>query len=100
MDGNRIRKSYLYKDKKSSFWQTPTITPVAMSALAATCWMIENKDKGGIYFPDDIKEYNTIIKDAEKYISKTIYKTFSKEEVAKATNINFENIQFKDILVK
>ena len=33
--GNRIKKNFLYKDKKSSFWQTPTITPVAMSALAA-----------------------------------------------------------------
>ena len=98
--GNRIETSYLYKNKKGSYWQTPTITPVAMSALAAFKWMIRNQDKGGIYFPDDIKEYNTIIKDAEKYISKTIYKTFSKEEVAKATNINFENIQFKDILVK
>ena len=71
-----------------------------MSALAALKWMIRNENKGGIYFPDDIKEYNDIIKDAEKYISKTIYKTFSKEEVADATNIDFEDIQFKSILVK
>ena len=67
--GNRIKKTFLYKDKKTSFWQTPTITPVAMSALAACCWMIENKDKGGIYFPDDILEYKEIIDFAERYIS-------------------------------
>ena len=76
--GNRIEPSFLYKDKKSSFWQTPTITPVAMSALAGVCWMIKNQNRGGIYFPDDIDDYRYIIKFAEKYISKTIYKTFEK----------------------
>ena len=60
--GNRIEPSFLYKDKKSSFWQTPTITPVAMSALAGVCWMIKNQDRGGIYFPDDIDDYKSIIK--------------------------------------
>ena len=74
--GNRIELSYLYKNEKDSYWQTPTITPVAMSALAAVCWMIKNKEKGGIYFPDDITDYKYILKIAEKYISKTIYKTF------------------------
>ncbi len=98
--GNRIKKNFLYKDKKSSFWQTPTITPVAMSALAASYWMIKNKDKGGIYFPDDINEYNDIINFAEKYISKTIYKTFSKEKIEKELNINLNNLQLKDILIK
>lgn len=97
--GNRIKKKFLYKDKKSSFWQTPTITPVAMSALAASCWMIKNKDKGGVYFPDDIKEYNEIINFAEKYISKTIYKTFSKEKIERQLNIDLNNLQLKDILV-
>ena len=82
--GNRIELSYLYKNKKDSYWQTPTITPVAMSALSAICWMIKNKDKGGIYFPDDIKDYKYILKIAEKYISKTIYKTFDKN----ITNLN------------
>ena len=96
--GNRIKKNFLYKDKKASFWQTPTITPVAMSALAASCWMIKNKDKGGIYFPDDIKEYNEIIHFAEKYISKTIYKTFSKEKIQRELNINLETLELKDIL--
>lgn len=74
--GNRIELSYLYKNEKDSYWQTPTITPVAMSALAAVCWMIKNKEKGGIYFSDDITDYKYILKIAEKYISKTIYKTF------------------------
>jgi len=96
--GNRIEKNFLYKDKKSSFWQTPTITPVAMSALAATCWMIKNKDIGGIYFPDDINEYKEIIKFAEKYISKTIYKTFRKKKIEKELSINLENLQLKDII--
>ncbi len=96
--GNRIKKNFLYKDKRASFWQTPTITPVAMSALAASCWMIKNKDKGGIYFPDDIKEYNEIIHFAEKYISKTIYKTFSKEKIQRELNINLETLELKDIL--
>ena len=83
---------------QTCFWQTPTITPVAMSALAASCWMIKNKDKGGIYFPDDIKEYNEIIHFAEKYISKTIYKTFSKEKIQRELNINLETLELKDIL--
>ncbi|MBP3338784.1 MAG: saccharopine dehydrogenase NADP-binding domain-containing protein [Lachnospiraceae bacterium] len=98
--GNRVEPSFLYKDKKSSFWQTPTITPVAMSALAATCWMIKNKDKGGIYFPDDIKDYKYILKVAEKYISKTIYKTFSKEVVEENLGININNVKLQDVLVK
>ena len=96
--GNRIEKSFLYKDKKTSFWQTPTITPVAMSALAASCWMIKNKQKGGIYFPDDIKEYKEIINFVEKYISKTVYKTFSKSKIENQLNIDLENLQLKDIL--
>ena len=98
--GNRIEMPYLYKNKKDSYWQTPTITPVAMSALAATCWMIKNKDKGGIYFPDDIKEYKEIIKTAEKYISKTIYKTFDKETIKENLKLDFNDIQVKDIFVK
>ena len=97
--GNRIELSYLYKNRKDSYWQTPTITPVAMSALAAICWMIKNKDKGGIYFPDDIKEYKYILKIAEKYISKTIYKTFDKRTLEKHLRINFENLQSKDFFL-
>ena len=96
--GNRVKKSFLYKDKKSSFWQTPTITPVAMSALAAVCWMIKNKNKGGIYFPEDIDEYKEIIKSAEKYISKTIHKTISKEKIENSLNIKLSSLQLKDIL--
>lgn len=95
--GNRVEMPFLYKDKKDSFWQTPTITPVAMSALAAVCWMIKNKDKGGIYFPDDIMDYKYILKVAEKYISKTIYKTFSNEEVESALGIDLEDLKLKDI---
>ncbi len=97
--GNRVQASYLYKDKKNSYWQTPTITPVAMSALAAVCWMIKNKEKGGIYFPDDILDYGFIIKTAEKYISKTIYKTFSKDELSQALGLDFANLQMKDVFV-
>lgn len=96
--GNRIKKNFLYKDKRTSFWQTPTITPVAMSALAATCWMITNKDRGGIYFPDDINEYKEIINFAEKYISKTIYKTFNKEKIEQKLSINLDDLQLKDII--
>ena len=96
--GNRIKKKFLYKDQKLSFWQTPTITPVAMSALAAACWMIKNKDRGGIHFPDDISEYNEIINFAEKYISKTIYKTFSKKKIEQELSINLDNLQLKDII--
>lgn len=98
--GNRIETTFLYKKKKDSYWQTPTITPVAMSALAAVCWMIKNKDKGGIYFPDDIEDYKYILKKAEKYISKTIYKTFDKESLKEKLNIDFSNIQAKDFFVK
>lgn len=97
--GNRIKDTYLYKNKKDSYWQTPTITPVAMSALAAVCWMLKNKEKGGIYFPDDIKDYAYILKTAEKYISKTIYQTFSKKEVESALEVKLDTIQLKDILI-
>jgi len=68
-----------------------------MSALSAVCWMLKNKDKGGIYFPEEIPDYKTIIKAAEKYISKTLYKTFSKEEVARELGVDFENLQVKDV---
>ena len=98
--GNRIKKSFLYKDKKSSFWQTPTITPVSMSALSATCWMIKHKDKGGIYFPDDIDDYKEIISFAEKYISKTIYKTISKKKIESSLNIKLDSLKLEDVLLK
>ncbi len=97
--GNRIKKRFIYKSKKKSFWQTPTITPVSMSALSAVCWMLKNKDKGGIYFPDDIQDYNEIINFAEKYISKTIYKTFSPKKIERELNIDLKSIQLKDILL-
>ena len=60
--------------------------------------MIKNKDKGGIYFPDDINEYKEIIKFAEKYISKTIYKTISKEKMESSLDIKLNSLQLKDIL--
>lgn len=91
--GNRVEMNYLYK-QKNSFWQTPTITPVAMSALAGLCWMLKNKDKGNIYFPDDIEDYNYILKIAEKYISKTIYHTFEKDV------LKLEKIESSEFFVK
>lgn len=97
--GNRIEPDFLYK-KKKSFWQTPTITPVAMSALSAVCWMLKNKDKGGIYFPEDIPDYKDIIKTAEKYISKTIYHTFTKEQVEKSMGIDLEHMSVQDVFVE
>ena len=97
--GNRVELSFLYKNQKESYWQTPTITPVAMSALAAVCWMIKNKNKGGIYFPDDITDYKYILKIAEKYISKTIYKTFEKQEIQEKLRIDFQNLQAEDFLI-
>ena len=96
---NRVEASFLYKNKKDSYWQTPTITPVAMSALAAVCWMLKNKDKGGIYFPDDIPDYKYILKLAEKYISPTIYRTFSREELEENIGVHFKDLQMKDIMV-
>ena len=98
--GNRIELSFLYKNSKDSYWQTPTITPVAMSALSAVCWMIRNKDKGDIYFPDDIPDYKYILKIAEKYISKTIFKTFDSKTIEKELKIKLSDIQSKDFLVK
>ena len=62
--------------------------------------MIKNKNKGGIYFPDDILDYKYILKIAEKYISKIVYKTFKKEELEKELNINLSKIQFDDFFVK
>ena len=97
--GNRIELNFLYKDKETSYCQTPTITPVAMSALAATCWMIKNKDKKGIFFPDDIKDYEKILKLAEKYISPTIYETFEKDLLEKTLKIDFSSLQAKDFFI-
>ena len=98
--GNRIEIPYLYKHEKDSYWQTPTITPVAMSALSAVCWMIKNKEKGGIYFPEDIPDYKYIIKTAEKYISKTIYKTFARQDVENTLQIDLNKLQGKDFFVE
>lgn len=61
--------------------------------------MLKNKGEDGIYFPDDIPDYKYIIKTAEKYISKTIYMTFPKGELAEALKIDFGNLQMKDILL-
>lgn len=96
--GNRVEIKFLAKDKKSSYWQTPTITPVAMSALAGVCWMLKNQNQGGIYFPDEIPEHNFIIKLAEKYISKTIFKTFPKNEIENSLKIDLSNPQTKELL--
>ncbi|MCL2057498.1 MAG: saccharopine dehydrogenase NADP-binding domain-containing protein [Oscillospiraceae bacterium] len=98
--GNRVEPSFLYRYPKSSYWQTPTITPVAMSALAAVCWMIKNKERRGIYFPDEIVDYKYVLKIAEKYISKTIYKTFEKGSLKKALKIDFSNLRAKDFFVQ
>ena len=98
--GNRIEIPYLYKHEKDSYWQTPTITPVAMSALSAVCWMIKNKEKGGIYFPEDIPDYKYIIETAEKYISKTIYKTFARQDVENTLQIDLNKLQGKDFFVE
>ena len=97
--GNRIELSFLYKKPKGSYYQTPTITPVAISALAAVCWMIKNKNQGGIYFPDDIDNYKYILKFAEKYISKTIYKTINKNILEKELNIDLSSLQAKDFFI-
>ena len=97
--GNRVELSYL-KKQKNSYWQTPTITPVAMSALAAVCWMIKHPNKGNIYFPDNLPDYQKIIKFAEKFISKTIYKTFKKEELRTSISINNEKLETADFFIK
>lgn len=98
--GNRVECSFLYKKAKNSYWQTPTITPVAMSALAAVCWMIKNKDKGGIYFPENIIDYQYILKIAEKYISKTIYKTFTREEIEETLKLDLSNLSIVDSFIE
>ena len=43
------------------------------------------------------KTYDNIIKTAEKYISKTIYKTFSKKEIEDSLKIDLKNPQTKDL---
>ena len=57
-------------------------------------------DKGGLYFQDYIPDYKYIIKTAEKYISKTIYKTFSKKDMEENLKIDFNNLQVKDLFAK
>jgi hypothetical protein len=68
-----------------------------MSALAAVCWMLKNRKKGGIYFPDDIPDYGEIIHFAEKYISPTLYKTFTRKQLEQAMGVNFADLQVRDI---
>ena len=70
-----------------------------MSALAAVCWMLKHRDKGGIYFPDDIAEYREIIRTAEAYISRTIFHTFSREEVEGQLCIDLKELQLRDLLI-
>ena len=41
-----MKRTLAQKEELLAFWQTPTITPVAMSALAAVCWMLKNRDLG------------------------------------------------------
>ena len=91
--GNRVEPKFLYQKKKDSYFQTPTITPVAMSSLAAVCWMLKHQNEGGIYFPDDLPDSDSILKLAEKYISKTIYRTFPKEELEKELDISFSQLE-------
>ena len=78
-----------------SSWQMPTVLPVAASALGALCWMLQNQNKKGLFFPEDINEFDYIVGIAEKYIAPTIYQTFTKAELDK---INFENLQVKDFI--
>jgi homospermidine synthase len=72
---------------------------VAVSALAAICWMITHKDYKGIFFPEDIMDYKYILKLAEKYISKTIYKTFDKETLGEALKADLSKAQAKDFFI-
>ena len=60
--------------------------------------MIKNKEKGGIYFPDEIDDYKNIINFAEKYISKTVYKTFKKYKIENELGIDLNNLNLKDII--
>jgi homospermidine synthase len=92
--GNRLELGFIKKKGYSGF-QTPTITPVAAGALGAICWMLKNKNKKGIFYPDDIIDFDYIVGVAEKYISKTIYATFKQSDLK---NINFNNIQLKDFI--
>ena len=62
--------------------------------------MIKNKNRRGIYFPDDINEYKEIINFAEKYISKTIYKSFNKKKIEHELDINLNSLQLKDVLLQ
>lgn len=98
--GNRIEPEFLYKKGQKSYWQTPTITPVAISALSAVSWMLKNKGTKGIFMPEEIPEYKPILKTAEKYISKTIYKTFPKEDFEKEINIDFSHLSAIDFIKK
>ena len=70
-----------------------------MSALAAVCWMLKHKDRGGIFFSDDIPDYKYILKIAEKYISKTIYHTFDGDMIEKALKIQLSDIQSSHFFV-
>ena len=67
-------------------------------------WQVDSLKSLGeeiiIFFPDDINEYKDILKIAEKYISKTIYKTFDKEVIKNNLNIDYSNIQTKDIFIE
>jgi homospermidine synthase len=72
---------------------------VAISALAAICWLITHKAKKGIFFPEDITDYKYILKLAEKYISKIIYKSFDKKTLSEALGVDLSKIRAKDFLV-
>ena len=46
----------------------------------------------------DLENVPITISFVEKYISKTIYKTFSKRKIEQELSINLDNLQLKDII--
>ena len=48
---------------------------------------------------DNTNILKDIINFAEKYISKTIYKTFSKKKIEKELGINLNSLQANDVLI-
>jgi homospermidine synthase len=74
---------------------TPTILQVSTGVLAGLCWVLENKDKRGIFYPEDL-DANYVLRIIEKYMDKTEYITINKDQYD--APIYYPYIRYADIV--
>jgi len=79
--------------RKFGRMNTPTILQVSAGMLAGFFWMCENKNKKGLFYPENV-DPDYIIKISERYIGKTQFITVSSED------FSIDKFTFDQFLVK